>query len=344
MELAKSRRKTPWEGVTNLNATQIFLKDNYVADYEERHRKIVDCGEADMINSYLPSKCPFCGSLDFKKSGHTRSGVQRYMCVCGKTFLPTTGTIFDEHRISISEWTDYCLNLFHHVSITADSWNNKNAFKTSRYWLQKIFLTLENIQDNIVLSGKVWLDETFYSVRSEDVVRKEDGSLPKGLSVNKICIGVATDRKNSVMFVEGKGKQSQKKTVETFGSHIERGSHLFHDDDNSHRRLVKELSLESTVYPSKSLKALPDNENPLNPVNRVHAILKNFLNSHSGFKREDMQNYLNLFAFVTNPPTELLEKVELVINLGFRKPKLLRFREFYGANSDVKIEDSHTML
>ncbi|MDR1001008.1 MAG: transposase [Clostridiales bacterium] len=220
------------------------------------------------------------------------------------------------------------------VSITADSWNNKNVFRTSRYWLQKLFLTLENIQDNIILSDKVWLDETFYSVRSEDIVRKEDGSLPKGLSVNKICIGVATDKRNSIMFVEGNGKQSQKKTFETFGNHIERGSQLFHDDDNSHHHLVKELSLKSTVYPSKTLKGLPDNENPLNPVNRVHAILKNSLNSHSGFKREDMQNYLNLFAFVTNPPIELLEKVELVINLGFQNPKLLRYREFYGLDTD----------
>ena len=72
--------------------------------------------------------------------------MQRYLCSsCGKTFLPTTGTIFDEHRISISEWMEYCLNLFRHVSITADSWSNKNAFATSRYWLQKLFLTLETV-------------------------------------------------------------------------------------------------------------------------------------------------------------------------------------------------------
>jgi transposase-like protein len=332
MERSKSRRKTPWDGITDMNATQAFLKEHYIDNYEERHQTIANSDEADMINSYPPVKCPFCASFDFKKSGHTRSGVQRYMCDCGKTFLPTTGTIFDEHRISISEWTDYCLNLFRHVSITADSWNNKNAFRTSRYWLQKIFLTLEGIQNNIVLSGKVWLDETFYSVRSEDVVYKDDGSLPKGLSINKICIGVATDKRNSVMLVEGKGKPSQQKTIEAFRSHIERGSHLLHDNDNSHRLLVKELSLESTVYPSKTLKGLPDNENPLNPVNCVHAILKNFLNSHSGFKRVDMQNYLNLFAFVTNQPNELLEKVELVINLGFQNPKLLRFRDFYDIN------------
>ncbi|GHU71616.1 hypothetical protein AGMMS49992_05960 [Clostridia bacterium] len=89
------------------------------------------------------------------------------------------------------------------------------------------------------------------------------------------------------------------------------------------------------VYPSKTLKGLPDNENPMNSVNRVHAILKNFLNSHGGFKREDIQGYLNLFAFVSNHPTELLEKVELVINLGFQNPRLLRYRYFYGSTTNV---------
>ena len=226
MERNKSRRMTPWEGVNELDATQTFLKDCYVLDYENRHRKISVCGEADMINSHKPPKCPFCGAIDFKRSGHTRSGIQRYMCCCGKTFLPTTGTIFDEHRISISEWTDYCLNLFHHVSITADSWNNRNAFKTSRYWLQKIFLTLEGIQDNIVLSDKIWLDETFYSVRSEDTVRKEDGSLLRGLSVNKICIGVATDKKNSIMFVEGMANRRRKGQVRHLGR-ILKAAHIY---------------------------------------------------------------------------------------------------------------------
>jgi hypothetical protein len=333
MERESSRRKTPWERNTSLTATQTFLQEHYKASYEERHRKVSDSGEAELINSFQPDMCPFCKSSSFKKSGHTHSGVQRYSCICGKTFIPTTGTIFDEHRIPIREWTDYCLNLFHHVSITADSWNNRNAFKTSRYWLQKLFLTLEGIQDNIVLSGDIWLDETFYSVRSEDIVRKENGDKLKGLSINQLCIGVATDKKSSVFMLEGIGKPSQKKTLEAFTSHIEHGSHIIHDGDSAHNKLIKQLSLKSTVHPSKATKGLPDNENPLNPINRVHAILKNFLNAHSGFKRDDLQGYLNLFAFVTNPPDELLEKVELVINLGFQNPKLLRYRDFYSLNS-----------
>lgn len=329
----KSRKATPWECGNNLTTTQAFLKQNYDEHYANRHRLVGDSGEADMINSYTPAKCPFCGSVKFIKSGHTNSGVQRYLCVCGRTFLPTTGTIFDKHKISISEWMEYCLNLFRHVSITADSWNNKNAFTTSRYWLQKLFLTLERVQNDIILSDYVWLDETFYSVRSENIIHKENGDKLRGLSRNQICIGVATDKQYTIFLVEGTGKPSQKKTAEAFRSHIEAGSTLIHDKESAHKKLVEQLGLKSIAYASKELKGLPDEDNPMNPVNRAHTILKKFLNAHSGFNRDDIQGYLNLFAFVTNPPADNLEKVDLVINMAFQNPKSLRYRELFGANA-----------
>ncbi len=334
-EVGKSRRSTPWDGETNLNPTQAFLKRNYDERYKNHHRKIDESDESEMVNSYIPSKCPCCKSTEFKRSGYTNSGVQRYKCNCGKTFLPTTGTIFEEHKLSISEWMEYCLNLFRHVSILADSWNNKNTFKTSRYWLQKLFLTLEDVQSKIVLSGEVWLDETFYTVIAEDIERNDDGSKLRGLSNNQICIGVATDKQHTLFLVEGTGKPSQKKTYDTFSSRIEPKSKLLHDKESTHRKLVKDLELESITYASKDLKGLLDKDNPLYPVNRAHAILKMFLNSHSGFYRENIQGYLNLFAIVTNPPDEMLAKVEFVINSAFQNPKSLRYRDFFGLNTEL---------
>jgi hypothetical protein len=149
------------------------------------------------------------------------------------------------------------------------------------------------------------------------------------LSRNQICIGVATDKQRTVFLVEGKGKPSQKKTLDVFRSHIKQGSMLIHDGEPAHAKLIRELSLESVAYTSKELKGLPDKDNPMNPVNRAHAILKKFLNTHGSFDRDDIQGYLNLFAFVTNPPGDLLEKVELVIKMAFENPKLLRYRDYY---------------
>jgi hypothetical protein len=317
-EAQKSRRKTPWDGVGELTPTQAFLKLHYDEQYKHHHRKVEEREEAELVNSFVPPNCPYCKSANFKKNGYTDSKVQRYKCGCRRTFLATTGT----------------LNLFRHVSITAGSWNNKNAFTTSRYWLQKLFLTLEGIQDDVVLSGKVWLDETFYRVRSSDIIRDDKGRKLSGLSRNQICIGVATDKNQTVLIVEGTGRPTQKKTLETFREHIQPGSTLIHDEDRAHKKLVTELALESVAYASKDLKAIPDGDNPMNPVNQVHAILKMFLNAHSGFKRDDMQNYLNLFAFVTNPPIDMLEKVELVIKRAFQNPKSLRYRDFFRVNTE----------
>ena len=305
-----SRKQTPWDGVEEKTPTQEFLQMHYVARYEQRHPTIRETGEASLINSYVPSKCPYCGSENFIRKGVDANGIQRYKCICGQTFRPTTGTVFDSRKIPISEWMEYCLNIFRYVSLNADSWNNRNAFSTSKYWLEKLFLTLEGSQDNIVLEGTVWLDETYYSVLMKDRERDANGNLLRGLSRNQICIGVATDKRHTVCLIEGYGKPTQSHSYETFKTHIKPESTVIHDKESVHRKLIDKLSLKSQAYASKDLKGLADSENPLNPVNRIHNLLKMFLNAHSGFNRNELQGYLNLYSFVINPPADHLEKVK----------------------------------
>ena len=300
---------------------------HYVARYDQRHPKIKDAGESELINSFAPTKCPYCESEDFVRIGYDSNGIRRYKCSCGKTFKPTTGTIFDSRRIPICEWIEYCLNIFRYVSLNADSWNNRNAISTSKYWLEKLFLTLENSQNNVVLSGTVWLDETYYSLMMRESVRDESGRLLRGLSRNQICIGVATDKKHTICFVEGFGKPSQKRSYDAFKDHIAPGSTLIHDKEKTHKKLLEKLNLKRISYSSAELKGLADSENPLNTVNRIHCLLKMFLNAHSGFSRDDLQNYLNLYSFVINPPSDHLEKVEKIIKMVFENPKSLKYRE-----------------
>ena len=310
---------------------QEFLYQHYKAQYDDRHPLLSSTGETQLINSYVPKVCPYCTGGYFKLFGYTRNGVQRYRCLnCAKTFTPVTSTIFEGHKISLSEWIDYSLNVFRYVSINADSWNNRNAFTTSRYWLEKMFLVLESYQSSLIFSDQIWLDETFYSVRSNDIIRTNTGNKLPGLSSNQMCIGVACDKSRTLCVFEGYGKPSQKKTFEAFKEHIEVGSTLIHDKDNAHKKLVCELKLNSIAYDSNELKKLADKDNPLSRVNRVHYLLKNFLYAHTSFNRDKLQGYLNLFAFVMNPPSDNLEKVELLLDLAIRNPKTLRYRDFYG--------------
>jgi len=328
----ESRRKTPWDEKESRTPMQEFLSNHYKEHYAERHPALSETGEAELINSYIPEKCPYCESVLFKKSGFTTNGVQRYKCSCRQTFTSITRTVFDNHKISLSEWMDYLLNIFRYVSINADSWNNRNTFKTSRYWLEKLFLVLEPYQQSLIFDNKVWFDETFYSVRSEDIARTEEGSKLRGLSSNQMCIGVLCDKTQTMCLFEGYGKPTQKKTYELFGSHIEKGATIIHDKESAHKKLVRALELKSISYDSKELKGMPDKDNPLERVNRVHYLLKSFLYAHRSFDRDSVQGYLNLFSFVMNPPSNHLEKVENFLDLVFKNPITLRYREFYGVN------------
>ncbi len=118
----------------------------------------------------------------------------------------------------------------------------------------------------------------------------------------------------------------------SFITHIEPGSTLLHDKESAHQKLVRELSLISEEYSSKDLKGLEDFENPLDPVNYIYYLIKRFLYAHSGFDRSPIQSYLNPYAFVINPPSDKLEKVEVLLNLAFENPKLLRYRDMFCEN------------
>lgn len=57
------------------------------------------------------------------------------------------------------------------------------------------------------------------------------------------------------------------------------------------------------------------------------------LNAHADFLRENLQGYLDLFSYVTNPLYDLAEKVDSLLKVVFKNPKSLRYRDFYLAKS-----------
>lgn len=64
----------------------------------------------------------------FKKSGDYENGTRRYRCLdCGKAFSPLTGTVFDAHKIPISEWTEYMIHLFEFHFLSSSARDNRNA-------------------------------------------------------------------------------------------------------------------------------------------------------------------------------------------------------------------------
>lgn len=327
---SSSRRKTPWDFFEELTPSQNYIKSEYLTHYQQRHPSMCGSHEAELLNSYHLESCPICSSSSIHKDGKTKNGIQRYRCKdCGARFTITTATIFEDHKLPIGEWIEYCLNLFHHVSLSNDSRNNKNAMNTSVYWLHKLFLIFKNYQDTITLQGTIYLDETYYTVAAKDVKRKHNGQKLRGISRNKYCIATAYDGKNTICILCGKGKPSGSRIKKVFLSHIMPGSLLIHDGENSHTELIESLGLKSEIHTTAETHDCKDEDNPLAPINHIHFLLKHFLRSHSSFKREDFQGYLDLFAFIINPPDNQLEKVDILLNLSLKSNDSLRYREYF---------------
>lgn len=328
-----SRKKTPWDNKKNKTSLQEFIEAKYVENYKLKHPKLNETDEAKIINSITIEKCKICGSSDITKKGKTKNDIQMYFCKCCKRrFTPLKNTIFENHKIPITEWIEFLLDIFNYGSTTLTSKVNKNTLNTSIFWLHKVFIVLQDWQKSIVLKGNVFIDEMFYSVIKSDIETK-DGKKLRGLSHNQYCIGVGYDGTNIIAIVEGMGKTSTDLTWNTFATHIEKASKITHDDEKAHHKLVKNLELEDANYSSLYLKNLNDKENPLNPINHQCDLLRQFLNTHSGFDREDLQNYLNLYCFMNSGHKKKLEKVEELIQLALNTNVNLKYRSLFKNSS-----------
>lgn len=213
---SRSRRRAPWDESKDATVLESFIRKRYLSYYSFKHPLLRDTDEAALLNSYELNRCRHCGSENIQKYGITKNGLKRIICNdCYRTSTVITNTIFEGHKISISEWIEFILELFSYERINSVSRNNRNSMNTSIYWTDKVFALLKDYQNEILLTDTVYIDEKFYSVRSDKIARKNDGSLPRGQSRNKYCIGICCDTNGHVYYeVEGKGKTSDVKTKE----------------------------------------------------------------------------------------------------------------------------------
>ncbi len=215
----QSRRATPWDNKNDRTPIEEFIVGCTRDNYDKRHIAPGDEREVSLLNSFVPFLCPKCGSGSIIKYGKTGVGLIRYKCKdCSGTFTVITGTIFDQRKISISQWLDFMVMIIGHGSFNLTSKINRNAFTTTKYWMDKLFLILEGWQESIMLEGDIYLDETYYPLMEKDTEKRPDGKGMRGLSRNKMCIGCAWDGKNLICIMEGFGKPSKKHTWESFSS------------------------------------------------------------------------------------------------------------------------------
>ena len=229
---------------------------------------------------------------------------------------------------------EYMIHLFEFHSLSSSARDNRNAKTTGKYGISKVFAILSDCQKNIVLSGRIYLDETYFSVMPKDQTKKHDGKHYRGLSRNKICVVTATDGVDVFLAVCGRAKPSRARILKAFEGHVKNGSVLIHDGENSHKILTEAFGLTEEVHTTRETQNLSDDDNPMEPINAVHRSLKRFMREHPAYDRDDLQDWLNLFWFIyTNRGIPMDDKVKKLLQMAILTHKVIRFREVFAKKS-----------
>ena len=184
------------------------------------------------------------------------------------------------------------------------------------------------------MEGNVYLDETFFTVRSSEIRKRPDGKKYRGISRNKLCVACARDETGHVLLIcENTSKPSLSSTWKALGSHIAQHSRLIHDGEHSHSVLIEGLSLTSQVYDTKKTSGLSDEDNPLDFINEIHSPAKRFMKAHRAYDRDNLQDFMNLISFILNDPADRYEKIDLFINMALNSPRRVKCRDVMSMKS-----------
>lgn len=280
------------------------IKEDYIRYHKNDFRRF----EILLKDLNQKTYCPNCGSGQLVSFGHSASGSHRYRCKdCRKTFSTSTGSLFHSSKVNINAWFVFLECILSGTSVRAASIAAKIAPKTGSEWMNKIFLSLKDYQESIRLSSPVYVDETYVHVDKSKIYHTEEigkiknvKKLPRGISRNMICILAATDDHKSIAKILNTGRPLRLNVYSQLHRHIEEGTHVIGDEDNALAYTAKMMNLTRTVYKSNTQEAY-DN---LEPVDQLCDRIKFFIAKHRGFRKDLLQDYLNLVIFIDNEKSE----------------------------------------
>jgi hypothetical protein len=183
---------------------------------------------------------------------------------------------------------------------------------TAFEWRHRVLATIDKYQKRLVLSNRVWLDETY--ITDSALLADPEWRSKRGLSNNKICIALAIDVfKNPIAVVCGNGKPTSKRITNALETHIAKGSTIVHDKEKSHRALVRAIGGVDEAYKADTKD--PAYLEGMELINSLCSWLKRYLWRFPGMNPENLQSYLNWFVYLfrVRRDKEKWPKVERVV-------------------------------
>lgn len=284
--------------------------------------------------------CPYCRKTHIVRNGRRKSdGVQRFLCKsCGKSFVATSNSIVEGTRKDYRVWQKYIDCMMEGMSVrkTADicGIHRNTAFA----WRHKILDALQEMQDDVMLSGIVEADEKYVQLsykgnhkRSKTFVmpresRHRGGYIRKtGLSFDYVCIPCAVNRKGMSYAKVGKaGKTSYMCLQNALSGHIDYGTTLCTDKEKSYRKLSKVYGYNLVQMNTKEVKK---GIYHIQHINSYHKLLEGFLYGFNGVSTKYLNNYIVWNNFVNWSKETYREKKKILMTYTFTRYMTVRTRD-----------------
>jgi transposase-like protein len=295
MESAMSH-PSPFPGlVASLDASEFGMLQ--AAVNERRCRERIGVGTLDEAAAlYRPNpKCPLCGSSPFK-DGRTPADRQRYVCPeCKTRFSALSNTVLEFCKKDLATWADFITMMCYNAPLDLAAEMCGIAHSTAFEWRHRVFATVNGYQDRLKLRDRIWIDETY--VPDSSLLRGPDWKPKRGLSNEQVCIALAIDvHKNTVAIICGNGKPSSKRMKDALLTHLSEGSVVVHDKERAHNALVKAAKCTDEAFKADTKD--PIYLESMAMINNLCSWVKRFLWRYPGMKAENLQSYLNWFAYL----------------------------------------------
>lgn len=274
------------------------------------------------MQSIIRRKCPRCGSPSTKKHGDGR-----YLCLnCGRSFTPKTGTIMSSTKLEGKKLKLILSMIIRDCTIATICDCARVSSRTAYIWRMKVFEAVAKEQDSSMLSGRVWIDETYVQVNRRDLVMNGSFKL-RGISVNQISIACAIDyHGNRIAYVSGKGHITSNQCRLIYSHHIKDGSTIIHDGIFSHERFIAERGFREEIHKSKTKGA---NE-ALGPINHLCAMVQRNMVQHIGEMRKYTQLYVSWVVFKSSmKDMSATEKVDYLAGICCASGVTFRVKDRY---------------
>lgn len=304
---------------------QLNVKDReFFLDYVTE--RSIPYSERELIEEKFADgfECPHCHAKGkgVSKAGKTARGKQRYKCQhCGKTFSATTGGVLFQSKKPISKWREFVSCFLHGFTVRKTAEVIGIHRNTAFLWRHKICDSLNNILQEVTLSGLVEADETYFRVSCKGgkvegrKPRKRGSSIfhkgrKRGLSDEQVCVPCAVNRSGqSVSKVAEVGKSSANGIKAVITPYIAEGSTLCVDGEKAYKRIALESGL---TYVQVGAVGSKRGGYSIQHVNAYHRGLKQFVEKFWGVSTKHLNNYLLWFNFSQYAKETYTEKARLL--------------------------------